>query len=587
MAFLESAEFGVGDFILLEQVTEEAFLANLKLRFQKDRIYTYIGETLVSVNPYKDLNIYTENEVKEYRGRQVFERPAHIYAIADAAYQSMLRRQQDSCIVISGESGAGKTEASKIVMRYLSAVTKPSSQREIERVKGLLIDSNCILEAFGNAKTTRNDNSSRFGKYMDINFDFKGDPLGGHISNYLLEKARVVTQQAGERNFHVFYQLLMGGDAALLKSCHLEANPGKYVYTCQGGPSNFKVAGLDDKKNFQAVQTAMRAVGFKDEEQSMLWRLVAATLHLGEVHLESADDGEKSVVKNLDQLKVIAELLGTEAAEVQKALTVKLVTRKQEIIETAHKYEKALFAREALAKSLYERMFTWIVQKINSFVEVQTEHAKQGSVIGVLDIYGFEVFQVNSFEQLCINYCNEKLQQLFIELVLKREQEEYHNEGIDWMHVEYFNNQIICDLVEDSSTGMIAVLDEECLVPGDQNDSALLVHMDKKLVKHAHYSSYAKGEKSLNRESEFQIKHYAGLVTYSVDGFIVKNKDLLFQDLKRLLYNCNMPVLKEMFSDGSGPVDQVTKRPYTAATGFKMSMVALVEILQSKVYNKT
>eukprot|EP00118_Oscarella_pearsei_P025055 m.307394 g.307394 ORF g.307394 m.307394 type:complete len:1004 (+) comp42235_c0_seq1:121-3132(+) len=585
MAYLESPEFGVGDFILLETVNEDKFMDNLKLRFEKDKIYTYIGETLVSMNPYRQLDLYTDDYVKEYRGRQVFERPAHIYAIADAAYQSMIRRGQDSCVVISGESGSGKTEASKIVMRYLSAVSKPSSQKEIDRVKNLLIESNCILEAFGNAKTNRNDNSSRFGKYMDINFDFKAEPLGGHISNYLLEKARVVSQQAGERNFHVFYQLLTGVDSAQLKALHLEGGPGKFVYTCEGGSENFKVKGMDDKKNFEDIVKAMDAIGFPKDERDMLWRIVAATLHLGEIQFEATADEQGSLVKNAAEVKIFSELLHTSEEAVSVALTARMITRRGEVIKKPLKLVEALFTRESLAKSMYERMFTWVVQKINASVEVQSDHeAKSGTVIGVLDIYGFEVFQINSFEQLCINFCNEKLQQLFTELVLKREQSEYSSEGIDWKHIDYFNNQIICDLVEAQPNGIIAILDEECLVPGDQHDAAFLTHLNKKLAKHDHFISMETNPnaKELNRERDFQIKHYAGAVTYSVQGFIVKNKDTLYQDLKRLLYQCDMPVLKDMWPEGSQPIDAVTKRPYTAATGFKMSMVSLVEILASK-----
>lgn len=235
MAEQESLEFGKADFVLMDTINMSEFMANLKLRFEKGRIYTYIGEVVVSVNPYRSMNIYGKDTIEQYKGRELYERPPHLFAIADATYKAMKRRSKDTCIVISGESGAGKTEASKYIMQFIAATTNPSQRQEVERVKNTLLKSNCVLEAFGNAKTNRNDNSSRFGKYMDINFDFKGDPIGGHINNYLLEKSRVIVQQGGERSFHSFYQLLLGGPEKLLRSLHIEKNPTTYNFIKGGG----------------------------------------------------------------------------------------------------------------------------------------------------------------------------------------------------------------------------------------------------------------------------------------------------------------------------------------------------------------
>ncbi|XP_021104543.1 unconventional myosin-Id isoform X4 [Heterocephalus glaber] len=514
MAEQESLEFGKADFVLMDTVSMPEFMANLKLRFDKGRIYTFIGEVVVSVNPYKLLNIYGRDTIEQYKGRELYERPPHLFAIADAAYKAMKRRSKDTCIVISGESGAGKTEASKYIMQYIAAITNPSQRAEVERVKNMLLKSNCVLEAFGNAKTNRNDNSSRFGKYMDINFDFKGDPIGGHINNYLLEKSRVIVQQPGERSFHSFYQLLQGGSEQILRSLYLQKSLSSYNYIHVGAQLK---SSINDAAEFKVVADAMKVIGFKPEEIQTVYKILAAILHL----------------------------------------------------------------------AIYERLFCWIVTRINDIIEVKnydtTIHGKN-TVIGVLDIYGFEIFDNNSFEQFCINYCNEKLQQLFIQLVLKQEQEEYQREGIPWKHIDYFNNQIIVDLVEQQHKGIIAILDDACMNVGKVTDEMFLEALNSKLAKHGHFSSrkLCASDKILEFDRDFRIRHYAGDVVYSVIGFIDKNKDTLFQDFKRLMYNSSNPVLKNMWPEGKLSITEVTKRPLTAATLFKNSMIALVDNLASK-----
>uniref|UniRef100_A0A8C3S0V5 Unconventional myosin-Id n=1 Tax=Chelydra serpentina TaxID=8475 RepID=A0A8C3S0V5_CHESE len=506
-------------------------------RFDKGRIYTFIGEVVVSVNPYKNLNIYGRDMIEQYKGRELYERPPHLFAIADAAYKAMKRRSKDTCIVISGK---------------------------VEKVKNVLLKSNCVLEAFGNAKTNRNDNSSRFGKYMDINFDFKGDPIGGHINNYLLEK------------------LLQGGSDQILRSLHLQKNFSAYNYIRAGGQLK---CSINDGAEFKAVADAMKVIGFKPEEVQTVYKILAAILHLG--NLKFSVDGDTPVIENGKVVSVIADLLSTKSDMVEKALLFRTVATGRDVIDKQHTEQEATYGRDAFAKAIYERLFCWIVSHINDIIEVKnydtTIHGKN-TVIGVLDIYGFEIFDNNSFEQFCINYCNEKLQQLFIQLVLKQEQEEYQREGIPWNHIDYFNNQIIVDLVEQQHKGIIAILDDACMNVGKVTDEMFLEALNKKLGKHAHFSSrkLCATDKILEFDRDFRIKHYAGDVIYSVTGFIDKNKDTLFQDFKRLMYNSSNPVLKMMWPDGKLSITEVTKRPLTAATLFKNSMIALVDNLASK-----
>ncbi|XP_029315695.1 unconventional myosin-Ib isoform X4 [Cottoperca gobio] len=573
---------GVGDMVLLEPLSEDSFIENLRNRFDHNEIYTYIGSVVISMNPYRSLPIYTPDKVEEYRNRNFYELSPHIYALADEAYRSLRDQDKDQCILITGESGAGKTEASKLVMSYVAAVC--GKGQEVNKVKEQLLQSNPVLEAFGNAKTVRNDNSSRFGKYMDIEFDFKGDPLGGVISNYLLEKSRVVKQPRGERNFHVFYQLLSGASDDTLKKLKLDRDFSKYNYLSL---DSAVVNGLDDAANFRTVRNAMQIVGFMEDEVQSVLELVAAVLKLGNIEFkpESRCNGiDESRIKDKNDLKEMCELLGTEQSVLERAFSYRTVEAKLEKVSTTLNVAQAYYARDALAKNLYSRLFSWLVTRINESIKAQTK--ARHKVMGVLDIYGFEIFEENSFEQFIINYCNEKLQQIFIELTLREEQEEYIREGIEWTNIEYFNNAIICDLIENHQNGILAMLDEECLRPGTVTDETFLDKLNTICAEHQHFESrLSKNSKFITDHSLphncFRIQHYAGKVLYRAEGFVDKNNDLLYRDLSQAMYKANHSLMKQLFPEGN-PAKVNLKRPPTAGFQFRASVGTLMRNLQTK-----
>ncbi|CAF1653644.1 unnamed protein product, partial [Adineta ricciae] len=420
-----------------------------------------------------------------------------------------------------------------------------------------------------------------------LHFDYKFDPIGGKIQHYLLEKSRVVKQQPGERNFHSFYHLLYGENDLQEYGLNLRAED--YHYINQGNCC--RVAKIDDKRDYQQLKQAFKIVGFTPDEISTIWKIVAVILHLGNLKFTDVDGEHCSITRSNDkndQLTWISKLLSCEEENISSTLTSRVVAARNEVIQARQNITRAHYGRDALSKALYERLFEWLIKYINKTLSKGTNDASQSSlVIGVLDIYGFEIFQNNSFEQLCINYCNEKLQQLFIELVLKQEQEEYERENITWQHVDYFNNKIICDLIEQSRTGILAYLDEACQTVGTVTDEMFLDSINKALKTHKHYSSWAlapgdKLWKNVNNNKSFLIRHYAGDVIYSVDGFLDKNRDTLFDDFKRLLYYSRNPIISSMWPEGEKSITSVTRRPLTAGTLFRNSMISLSNLLSSK-----
>ncbi|EPY79420.1 unconventional myosin-Ib isoform 2 [Camelus ferus] len=492
------------------------------------------------------------------------------FALSDEAYRSLRDQDKDQCILITGESGAGKTEASKLVMSYVAAVCGKGA--EVNQVKEQLLQSNPVLEGF----LTQCNISAYF--LLKREFGVRDVP------NHLLEKSRVVKQPRGERNFHVFYQLLSGASEELLSKLKLERDFSRYNYLSL---DSARVNGVDDAANFRTVRNAMQIVGFMDHEAESVLEVVAAVLKLGNIEFkpESRVNGlDESKIKDKNELKEICELTGIDQSVLERAFSFRTVEAKQEKVSTTLNVAQAYYARDALAKNLYSRLFSWLVNRINESIKAQTKVRKK--VMGVLDIYGFEIFEDNSFEQFIINYCNEKLQQIFIELTLKEEQEEYIREGIEWTHIEYFNNAIICDLIENNTNGILAMLDEECLRPGTVTDETFLEKLNQVCATHQHFESrMSKCSRFLNDTSLphscFRIQHYAGKVLYQVEGFVDKNNDLLYRDLSQAMWKAGHALIKSLFPEGN-PAKINLKRPPTAGSQFKASVATLMKNLQTK-----
>jgi len=556
----------IDDLVLLDNITEQGVYDGLKKRYDNDLIYTYIGHVLVAVNPYRMLPIYGAAIIKSYQGRYIYEEPPHVYAIAEDTYKALLNEGQNQCVIISGESGAGKTETSKLIMQYIAAVTGKS--KSVKTIKQQILESNPVLEAFGNAKTVQNNNSSRFGKYFEIQFNYGGDPTGGRVTNYLLEKSRVVQQAQTERNFHVFYQLLAGADGKEKQTLRL-TSADSFRYLSRSGC--VQVAGINDAKECADTRRAMDVIGISKEEQAAAFSLVAAILHLGQFAFSPARGGEGSAVQDAGLLQFVAGLLQVNDRMLQQALCSRSVSRGQG--GKASRYvvplapEQAAESCDALAKALYSRMFDWLVNRINQSITDESSEF----CIGVLDIYGFEIFQHNSFEQLCINFVNEKLQQIFIELTLKSEQEEYEREGIAWEAVQYFNNKPCVELME-GRAGILAILNEECIMPKG-SDASLVQKLHANCGRHQYY---AQGPAPA---TQFTMTHYAGDVAYTCTGFLEKNKDTLFNDLRKLCQEGSRSAFLQLLF----PKVQVQskKRPPTASSQFKTQVSALVETLMS------
>ena len=576
----------VDDLVLLDDVSEDAVLSNLRTTSKANRIYTWIGPVLVSVNPFHNIaGLYAPDLLRKYRGRHTWELAPHVYAVAEDTYSALMSTHVNQCILITGESGAGKTEAAKKVMEYVAAVSPLISASDVD-AKDRLLQSNPVLEAFGNAKTIRNNNSSRFGKYMELIFDFSGRPVGGRIRNFLLEKPRVVSPAAGERSFHVFYLLLAGATPAEKQEMKLGA-PSSYAALQQTGC--LSVQGMSDKDEYIQMRGAMSQVGFPQDQQAAYMRLVAAILSLPNIAFEqrslggtnkpqkaasfSAGSGEGK-----QALLATAALLEVDPAALEAALTHRTITGgKDTVTSPLTTAEACVETARAFGMALYARMFTSVVALIN---DVIAPGKGLSLTMGVLDIYGFEIFEVNSFEQLCINYCNEKLQQFFIELTMRSEQDEYAAEGIEWVPIDFFNNLKVCELIEGKRpAGILEYLNEESLIPKG-TDASLFTKLQAQL-KHEHFRTPDAKTRALaigGTGGLFTIVHYAGEVHYSPVGLLDKNKDTLFRDLLLCGGASRSALVSSLFPEAREKA-AASKRPLTAATQFRSSMSELVATL--------
>ncbi|MCJ1366602.1 class II myosin [Acarospora aff. strigata] len=561
-------EVGVSDLTLISKISNDAINDNLKKRFENAEIYTYIGHVLVSVNPFRDLGIYTDKVLDGYRGKNRLEVAPHVFAVAEASYYNMNAYKENQCVIISGESGAGKTEAAKRIMQYIASVSGGSNS-SIQEIKEMVLATNPLLESFGNAKTLRNNNSSRFGKYLELQFNAHGEPVGANITNYLLEKSRVVGQITNERNFHIFYQFTKAASNHYREIFGVQ-QPQSYTYTSRS--KCFDVATIDDGQDFNDTLNAMKVIGLQQTEQDDIFRMLATILWLGNVQFIEDDSGN-TVIADQSVVEFVAYLLEVDPAHVNKALTVRVVEtsrggRRGSVYEVPLNPTQATAVRDALAKAIYFNLFDWIVQRVNASLRARGAIANS---VGILDIYGFEIFEKNSFEQLCINYVNEKLQQIFIQLTLKTEQEEYAREQIQWTPINYFDNKIVCDLIEEKRPpGVFAALNDACATAHADSGAAdqTFVQRLNMLSSNPHFQP---------RQGQFIIKHYAGDVTYAIEGMTDKNKDQLLKDLLNLVGESSNAFVHSIFPHEVNQDDK--RRPPTAGDKIKASANDLVATL--------
>ncbi|KAM6939036.1 unconventional myosin-VIIb [Lycodopsis pacificus] len=529
---------GVDDMIRLGDLNEAGLLRNLLVRHKEGIIYTYTGSILVAVNPYQLLPIYTTEQVHMYTDRRLGELPPHVFAIADSCFFNMRRNQRNQCCVISGESGAGKTESTKLILQYLAAVSGQHSWIEQQ-----ILEANPILEAFGNAKTIRNDNSSRFGKYIDINFTKGGAIEGARIEQYLLEKSRVCRQAPEERNYHIFYYMLMGMPAEQKNILSL-GNAAEYNYLTMGKCTSCE--GRDDVKEYAHFRSALKILMFTENDSWEISKLLAAILHLGNV------DFKGTTVNNLEGCDILtsshfnmaSQLLEVEPKALEKSLTQRSFMTARESVTKHLTSAQAVDGRDAFVKAIYGRLFIWVVDKINAAVYKPPEDSKEvRQSIGLLDIFGFENFNNNSFEQLCINFANEQLQQFFVKHVFKLEQDEYAHENIVWKQIDYKDNQCTLDVLANKPLNMLALIDEESNFPKG-TDTTLLHKLNK-----AHEKGGIYIPPKNNYETQFGVNHFAGQVYYDSNGFLEKNRDALSSDLIHLVETSTNKLLKQAFQN--------------------------------------
>uniref|UniRef100_W5LSP6 Myosin, heavy chain 6, cardiac muscle, alpha n=1 Tax=Astyanax mexicanus TaxID=7994 RepID=W5LSP6_ASTMX len=538
----------IEDMAMFTFLHEPAVLFNLKERYAAWMIYTYSGLFCVTVNPYKWLPVYDSEVVAAYRGKKRTEAPPHIFSISDNAYQYMLTDRENQSVLITGESGAGKTVNTKRVIQYFASIAAAGGSAKKDANKGTLedqiIQANPALEAFGNAKTVRNDNSSRFGKFIRIHFGTSGKLSSADIETYLLEKSRVTFQLKSERNYHIFFQILSNAKPELLDMLLITNNPYDYSYISQG---EVTVASINDSEELLATDSAFDVLGFTPDEKIGVYKLTGAIMHYGNMKFKQKQREEQAEPDGSEAADKSAYLMGLNSADLLKGLCHPRVKVGNEYVTKGQGVDQVYYSLGALAKSVYEKMFNWMVVRINQSLDTK-QHRQY--FIGVLDIAGFEIFDFNTFEQLCINFTNEKLQQFFNHHMFVLEQEEYKKEGIDWEFIDFgMDLQACIDLIE-KPLGIMSILEEECMFPkaSDQTFKAKLY--DNHLGKSNMFQKprAAKGK----AEAHFALVHYAGTVDYNISGWLVKNKDPLNETVVGLYQKSSLKLLSLLFSSYAG-----------------------------------
>ncbi|XP_063335267.1 unconventional myosin-IXa-like isoform X4 [Pelmatolapia mariae] len=578
------------DLCALPELTERALLESLRARFRQEKIYTYVGSILIVINPFQFLPIYNPKYVKMYDNHTLGKLEPHIYAVADVAYHAMLQRRKNQCIVISGESGSGKTQSTNFLIHHLTALSQKGFASGVEQI---ILGAGPVLEAFGNAKTAHNNNSSRFGKFIQVNYQESGTVRGAYVEKYLLEKSRLVYQEHNERNYHVFYYLLAGASEEERKAFHL-LKPEEYHYLNQMTKKShklywdnyyeselqdcFTVEGEDLKHDFERLQLAMEMVGFLPTTRKQIFSLLSAILHLGNIRYKKKTYRDDSIdICNPEVLPIVSELLEVKEEMLLEALTTRKTVTVGERLIVPYKLAEAGTVRDSMAKSLYSALFDWIVFRTNHALlnNKDLEDSSKILSIGVLDIFGFEDYENNSFEQFCINFANERLQHYFNQHIFKLEQEEYRAEGITWHNIDYIDNSGCINLISKKPTALFHLLDEECNFPQASNQTLL-----DKFKRQHEGNSYI--EFPAVMEPAFIIRHYAGKVKYGVKDFREKNTDHMRPDIVALLKSS-----KNAFICGLMGIDPVATFRWAVLRAYFRAHVAFREAGRRHTHKKT
>ncbi|NWY72807.1 MYH1B protein, partial [Erithacus rubecula] len=538
----------IEDMAMMTHLHEPAVLYNLKERYAAWMIYTYSGLFCVTVNPYKWLPVYNPEVVLAYRGKKRQEAPPHIFSISDNAYQFMLTDRENQSILITGESGAGKTVNTKRVIQYFATIAASGDKKKEEQTSGKMqgtledqiISANPLLEAFGNAKTVRNDNSSRFGKFIRIHFGATGKLASADIETYLLEKSRVTFQLKAERSYHIFYQIMSNRKPELIEMLLITTNPYDYLYVSQG---EITVPSINDQEELMATDSAIDILGFSADEKTAIYKLTGAVMHYGNLKFKQKQREEQAEPDGTEVADKAAYLMGLNSADLLKALCYPRVKVGNEYVTKGQTVQQVYNSVGALAKSVFEKMFLWMVVRINQ--QLDTKQPRQ-YFIGVLDIAGFEIFDFNSLEQLCINFTNEKLQQFFNHHMFVLEQEEYKKEGIEWEFIDFGMDLAACIELIEKPMGIFSILEEECMFPKATDTSFKNKLYDQHLGKSNNFQKPKPGKGKA--EAHFSLVHYAGTVDYNISGWLEKNKDPLNETVVGLYQKSSLKTLALLFA---------------------------------------